>query len=357
MRLNAFKNLYTFYVNGVIIFNLISDFIYNELRVIDFNLFDLVKSKNISLLVLKNVFYKKKILNFSFFNLSKNFVFEYVYFYENQLKNNFLILKKIISEDLENIYNIYIYIYYLFVNFSCLEDKYLDNDDFNFFYLSFFPKNRIINSIKDNDFFSYIFNKKKVSFKSNNLWYKAFIKYNNYKKNLFSFNISSIEKDRFLLFYLLNNIIFKNKIIKDYLDNLFFIFNFNIEAFCKSVVNIFGFYHKDFNNSFIRKKINFFHTKYYSYKNFYTNLIIKSVIKDKEYDNIIIDSVKNWSINDMIFLDKIIIKITISEVKNFNIPIRVSINEYLDISKIYSTNKSSKFINGVLNSILNLKKN
>jgi N utilization substance protein B len=59
----------------------------------------------------------------------------------------------------------------------------------------------------------------------------------------------------------------------------------------------------------------------------------------------------------MIFLDKIIIKITISEVKNFNIPIRVSINEYLDISKIYSTNKSSKFINGVLNSILNLKKN
>jgi len=168
LRLNAFKNLYTFYVNGVIIFNLISDFIYNELRVIDFNLFDLVKSKNISLLVLKNVFYKKKILNFSFFNLSKNFVFEYVYFYENQLKNNFLILKKIISEDLENIYNIYIYIYYLFVNFSCLEDKYLDNDDFNFFYLSFFPKNRIINSIKDNDFFSYIFNKKKVSFKSNN---------------------------------------------------------------------------------------------------------------------------------------------------------------------------------------------
>jgi len=59
----------------------------------------------------------------------------------------------------------------------------------------------------------------------------------------------------------------------------------------------------------------------------------------------------------MIFLDKIIIKITISEVKNFNIPIRVYINEYLDISKIYSTNKSSKFINGVLNSILNLKKN
>ena len=55
LRLNAFKNLYTFYVNGVIIFNLISDFIYNELRVIDFNLFDLVKSKNISLLVLKNV--------------------------------------------------------------------------------------------------------------------------------------------------------------------------------------------------------------------------------------------------------------------------------------------------------------
>ena len=60
----------------------------------------------------------------------------------------------------------------------------------------------------------------------------------------------------------------------------------------------------------------------------------------------------NWDIERIAPIDKIIIKMSITELIYFSeIPKTVSINEYLEISKEYSTPKSSQFINGVLDSI------
>ncbi len=61
----------------------------------------------------------------------------------------------------------------------------------------------------------------------------------------------------------------------------------------------------------------------------------------------------NWDIERIAPIDKIIIKMSITELIYFSeIPKTVSINEYLEISKEYSTPKSSQFINGVLDSII-----
>lgn len=58
---------------------------------------------------------------------------------------------------------------------------------------------------------------------------------------------------------------------------------------------------------------------------------------------------KNWDIDRLAFTDKIIISMAIAEMKNFpSIPVKVSINEYIDISKTYSTPKSKQFVNGLL---------
>lgn len=53
-------------------------------------------------------------------------------------------------------------------------------------------------------------------------------------------------------------------------------------------------------------------------------------------------------------LDLILMKMAVCELKFFpNIPIKVSINEYIDISKFYSTPKSKDFVNGVLDKVKN----
>ncbi|HLP20447.1 MAG TPA: transcription antitermination factor NusB, partial [Chitinophagales bacterium] len=53
-------------------------------------------------------------------------------------------------------------------------------------------------------------------------------------------------------------------------------------------------------------------------------------------------------------LDLILMKMAVCELKYFpNIPVKVSINEYIDISKFYSTPKSKDFVNGVLDKVKN----
>ena len=87
--------------------------------------------------------------------------------------------------------------------------------------------------------------------------------------------------------------------------------------------------------------------------------LFKKVIENPEQIDLEIQSrVDNWDIERIAPIDRIIIKMSIVELNNFSeIPNVVTLNEYMEISKEYSTPKSSQFINGVLDSILkNLKK-
>jgi N utilization substance protein B len=58
---------------------------------------------------------------------------------------------------------------------------------------------------------------------------------------------------------------------------------------------------------------------------------------------------KNWDADRLALIDGILLKMAICELQNFpSIPVKVTINEYLEIAKEYSTPKSSNFINGIL---------
>ncbi len=69
-------------------------------------------------------------------------------------------------------------------------------------------------------------------------------------------------------------------------------------------------------------------------------------------EEIIKNNLENWDINRIALTDKVILKAAISEMVNFpSIPVKVTINEYIELSKTYSTPKSKKFINGILDVI------
>jgi|TARA_B110000902_G_scaffold265449_1_gene349788 N utilization substance protein B len=85
---------------------------------------------------------------------------------------------------------------------------------------------------------------------------------------------------------------------------------------------------------------------------FVSNLFRKTVLKEKSYEQDIADKTPNWETDRIADIDMILIKMAMTEFINFSsIPIRVTINEYIEISKDYSTTKSSYFINGVLDKI------
>jgi len=86
-------------------------------------------------------------------------------------------------------------------------------------------------------------------------------------------------------------------------------------------------------------------------KDFFKELYDKTIAGDKELEQVVTEKVKNWDIERVAVLDRVILKLAISEMMNFSsIPVKVTINEYIELSKLYSTPKSKQFINGILDS-------
>ena len=77
-------------------------------------------------------------------------------------------------------------------------------------------------------------------------------------------------------------------------------------------------------------------------------------LKNFESNNQLINKyITNWDLDRLAKIDLVIINLAITELVNFKeIPIKVSLNEYIEISKDYSTEKSSLFINGILDKIV-----
>lgn len=90
---------------------------------------------------------------------------------------------------------------------------------------------------------------------------------------------------------------------------------------------------------------------------FANDLINKAIIHRKELDERIVEKVTNWEMSRIAFIDRILLRIGIIELLYFpDIPPKVTINEVIEIAKMYSTSGSGKFINGILDSILNEEK-
>jgi N utilization substance protein B len=84
-------------------------------------------------------------------------------------------------------------------------------------------------------------------------------------------------------------------------------------------------------------------------KEFVRILLRKTIDKDQENLTLIDDLTKNWELDRIAKMDIILMKMAITELQEFNnIPIKVTLNEYIEISKYYSTPKSNGFINGIL---------
>ena len=86
---------------------------------------------------------------------------------------------------------------------------------------------------------------------------------------------------------------------------------------------------------------------------FSKKLVRESIIHFTDHRELIDSHTNNWDIERLALMDNVILAVAIAEAKNFaSIPVKVTMNEYIDIAKYYSTPASSTFINGVLDKII-----
>jgi N utilization substance protein B len=82
-------------------------------------------------------------------------------------------------------------------------------------------------------------------------------------------------------------------------------------------------------------------------------LVRKTVAFQEDIDGMIKQRVANWEFNRIAMMDRLILRMCICELLHFeDIPPKVSINEAIEIARRFSTEKSDKFVNGVLDSVL-----
>jgi len=86
---------------------------------------------------------------------------------------------------------------------------------------------------------------------------------------------------------------------------------------------------------------------------FVKDLFRNTIEEDKENSKMISNKTKNWDVDRIAMVDVLLMKMALTEFKNFkSVPVKVSLNEYIELSKWYSTAKSKIFINGVLDKLV-----
>jgi N utilization substance protein B len=90
-------------------------------------------------------------------------------------------------------------------------------------------------------------------------------------------------------------------------------------------------------------------------RDFAIRLFTRCISNDEYYRSLISRCVKNWEFNRLAYMDIIIMQIAVAEILSFpQIPVSVTINEYVEIAKWYSTPKSASYVNGIIDAVVRM---
>ncbi len=264
--------------------------------------------------------------------------------YHNNNKKDFNFIQKEMLSAAEKISNSYEMIMALLIKFSDLAsgafsnklDKYKNTN---------LHKNQIINALKSEETFDdYNWNMHRQDIV---LWYKTVLIKTEELKAYGALTEPTLEEDKKLIGFIVKKIIFKNELIQLLLEEKDIRWQENkdivksmVTRTLKSIDKVGGKWELE---------VSLLSYDWEEDKEFFKNIFTLSVKNDEDYEQKIAEKTKNWDVNRLAIIDKAILKMALCEMINFpSIPVKVSINEYIEVSKKYSTPKSKQFINGLL---------
>ncbi|WP_421891490.1 transcription antitermination factor NusB [Marinoscillum sp.] len=182
-------------------------------------------------------------------------------------------------------------------------------------------------------------------------WYKDILKKDPVLIEYQSKEQPTDEEHKEAILHLFKKIIFKNDSINEFLSESDLHWTENKSVLKSLVVKTFQDYEKDLDPSYEMKEVI---TNKEDDMEFFEVLFDETLKKSKEWDDLIVKKVKNWDISRVALMDRIILKMALTEMMQFHsIPVKVTINEFIEISKLYSTPKSKQFVNGILDVLAN----
>lgn len=162
---------------------------------------------------------------------------------------------------------------------------------------------------------------------------------------------SSYEDEKMVVVRMMKNYLFKNEPFTEFLFEKQLGWEGDLQYVGMSFLN----YLKDFSqeDGSAKPLFQMFDNDKDGRKEFAVDLLSKSLVHFSDYDDMFRKHVENWDMERLAFLDRLIIKMGITELIYCpSIPVRVTMNEYIELAKEFSTERSKLFVNGLLDKFL-----
>ncbi len=267
-----------------------------------------------------------------------------LFLFKNQ--KDFLHYSERMVLEAEQVYDLYLQILSLFIE---LADK-ADTDP-SVKNSNKFSENQFIKALKQERTFEIQCNRRSVNISHEQVFitklYREAIRSNERFKAYMEQSQPSTEEEFAIIKYLLKNIILKHDIAREFFEKQDLYWYDDIETLRSGVSHTFQSV-IDEGRIIIAQLDEAWHEK----KEFLITLYKKTIQETKELEEILIPRLKNWDIERIAETDYILLKMAIVEMLNYpSIPIKVTINEIIEIAKEYSTPQSGQFINGILDGV------
>lgn len=168
-------------------------------------------------------------------------------------------------------------------------------------------------------------------------------------KNYMNTELTSYEEDRQFVSDFFKKIVAPNEKLHDYLEDKNITWMDDLPVVNTSIAKMIRKVKPDSSNYYFVPKL----FKDVEDKEFAVELLKKTLLNSVAFTKEIEEKTQNWDKDRIANIDLVLLKMAICEFSKFpSIPTKVTINEYLEIAKEYSTPKSSVFINGILDKIV-----
>lgn len=160
----------------------------------------------------------------------------------------------------------------------------------------------------------------------------------------------SIAEEKNIIKYIFKTLILKSPEIEQAFEAKFINWSVDKEALKALIAKTFKNFSSEnpFNNKLAELTPNWDEDRVYI-----LDLLNYTIRYNEEYSKMISDKTKNWESDRIALMDILIMRMAIAELEHFSsIPIKVTMNEYIELAKEYSTMKSNSFVNGILDKIL-----
>ncbi|MDR0537896.1 MAG: transcription antitermination factor NusB [Tannerellaceae bacterium] len=291
-------------------------------------------------------------------------VLQVLYAWYQNGNNNLKAAENEILFSLQKSYDLYYYMLLLLIDVTRLQDYILTNRKNRYLPTPEelnpnmrFVDNRFIKQLASNRQFNTYVEEKKVSWVNDRDFVKSvldlILSTDEYAAYMSS-NNDSYDADKEFWQTIFKNYICENEMISDYLEDLSIYWNDDVDIVATFVLKTIKKFKKE--EGVLQPLLPMFsdiEDRYYAIQ-----LLRKSIMFADEYREMIDAKAKNWEHERIAGMDIYIMQIAVAELLAFpSIPISVTLNEYIDLSKYYSTPKSYIFVNGILDAIVNDLKN